>query len=273
MAGLSISQAWEETKARIAADGKLLMAVAAATVLLPQAVVSVVGPPELLSGVRPAGGFNLLVFAAAFIGLIGQLAIVRLAVGPATSVGDSIAHGARRFLPALGALFLLFVLMFLITIPIVLLLVGVSDLESAAAGNPTGAVSLAALIIVVIGILIGSRFLMIMPVAASESGGPIHIIKRSWNLVKGHYLKLVAFVLLLVIAVVVLTLAVQFGAGAVIGLVFDISPFSAGALIYGLLFGALQAFYAVIISVLLARIYLQLTGGELERVSVPTSGT
>ena len=54
---------------------------------------------------------------------------------------------------------------------------------------------------------------------------------------------------------------------------FVISACVAGALIYGLLFGALQAFYAIIMSVLLARIYLQLGGGEVETVSVPSSGT
>lgn len=272
MAGLSISQAWEETKARITADGKLLMAVAAATVLLPQAIVSVIGPPELLSGVRPPGAFNLLVFAAALIGVIGQLAIIRLAIGPATSVGEAIAHGARRFVWAILALLLLVVLMFLITIPIVLLLVGVGDLEAVAAGTPSGAVTLAALVIVVLGILIGARFLMIMPVASAEPGGPIHILKRSWSLVSGHFLKLIAFVVLLVIVVVVLTLAVQFGAGAIISILFDIRPFSAGALLYGLLFGGLQAFYAIVISVLLARIYLQLSG-PADTVSVPSSGT
>lgn len=273
MAGLSISQAWEETKARIGEDGKLLMTVAAATVLLPQALVAVVGPPELLSGVRPAGWFNLLVFLAAFISLIGQLAIIRLAIGPATSVGEGIAHGARRFLPAFAALLMLGVLMFLITIPIILLMIGVGGIEAAASGAASGAVSLAALIIVILGILIGARFLMIMPVAAAEPGGPIHILKRSWALVKGHYLKLVAFVVLLVIAVLILTLAVQLGAGAIIGILFDIRPFSAGALLYGLIFGGLQAFYAVVISVLLARMYLQLTGPEVETVSVPSSGT
>lgn len=273
MAGLSISRAWDETKARIAADGKLMMAVAAALVLLPQTIVVLVGPPEMLSGATPGRGFNLLVFAAAMAGLVAQIAVVRLAIGPATSVGESIGHGARRLLPAFGALFLIACLLVLAAIPVVLLLVGVEALEAAAAGAPPAGVGLAMLVIVILAILIGARFLMIIPVASTEAGGPIRILKRSWELASGQYPRLVGFILLVVVVVLIFSLAVQLGAGTVVNLFFDISPFSVGALAYGLVFGAVQAAYSVVISVLLARIYLQLAGRDSLEVSVPSSGT
>lgn len=273
MAALSISQAWEETKARIAADGKLMMAVALALILLPQTIVALIGPPEALSGVKPAGWFNLLVFVATLATLVGQVAIARLAIGPATHVGGAIGHGARRLLPLFAAFVLLALGLFLIAIPLVLLVAGTGALDAAATGAPSGALGVAVLLLLVLAILIGARFLLIIPVAAAEPGGPIHLLKRSWALASGHYAKLIGFVILLLVVVAILSLAVQFGGGSLIQLFFDISPFSIGALLYGLLFGALQAVYAVGITVLLARMYLQLVGRDSIDVTVPKSGT
>ncbi len=254
-------------------DGKLMITVAAALILLPQAIVTLMAPPEMLSGESPPGWLNLAVFAAAMVGLVGQLAIIRLALGPATSVGEAVSHGARRFLPALVALLLLALAIAVLAIPLVMLFAGSEGLEAAASGAPSPMVATAALILVVLGVLLGARLLMVMPVAAAEEGGPIHVLRRSWSLAGGHYFKLVAFVLLILVAVLAISLAVQLGGGSVIALIFDVRPFSPGALLYGLLFGAAQAVYGVGISVLLARIYLQLSGGETAGVSVPKSGT
>ena len=50
--------------------------------------------------------------------MIGQLAIVRLAIGPSTTVGQAIAHGARRFPAALGALLIIIAALFVLLIPV-----------------------------------------------------------------------------------------------------------------------------------------------------------
>ena len=64
-----------------------LSAVALALILLPEIVVGVVSPPAVMAQ-SPSG--RLLAFAATFIGVIGQLAVVRLAIGPSTTVGEAI---------------------------------------------------------------------------------------------------------------------------------------------------------------------------------------
>ena len=51
------------------------------------------------------------------------------------------------------------------------------------------------------------------------------------------------------------------------------NPGSLAALILGLVTGVVQATYTVVISVMLARIYLQLAGRDGAQVSVPSSGT
>jgi hypothetical protein len=273
MASLSISRAWEETKARIAADGRLVAVVAAALLLLPQAIATVAAPPEMLSGERPPGWFNLMILIVAFLGLIGEIAIIALATGSRISVGEAMLLGLRRFLPALGAAFATALAVAIIAIPLLILVVGVSGLEMTENSTaPAQAVLTAALLVVVLGVLIGARMLMVLPVAASESGGPVRVLKRAWALGKGHYLRFLAFTVLIAIAALVVAYAAQVGIGSIIALLFAIKPMSIGALLYGLLFGTVQAVLAAIASVMLARIYVQVSG-DSPGVSVPKSGT
>ena len=98
MSALSISGAWEETKALLARDGRLFASVALALIVLPAAVMGVVDP-RVSQGDAAPGWFNLLIFVVSLISLAGQLALIRLAFGPSVTVGGAIGHGLRR-LPA-----------------------------------------------------------------------------------------------------------------------------------------------------------------------------
>jgi hypothetical protein len=274
MAALSISRAWDDTKARISGEGRLLATVAAALLLLPQAVVAVVAPPQELSGVAASSWVNLLVFIAALLGIIGQLAIIRLSQVSGMSVGEAISHGLRRFLPVLGAILLLSIGVFLVTLLLVLLLGGLQGVQDAEAGAMTTGVMLAALVIVLLALTIGPKFLMMMPVAAAERGGPIHILKRSWSLSNGHYFRLLAFIFLIVVAAIVVVIATQLVAGSVLVVLFgELRPLSVGALLYALLFASAQAAFAVVIAIMLARLYSQLAEDEALEVTVPNTGT
>lgn len=276
MAAISISRAWDETKARVGADGRLFTTVAAALLLVPQAIVAAIAPPEDLSGTAPAGWVNLLALLASVVGIVGQVAIIRLAQVPGTSVGEAISHGLRRLLPIIGAIILLVIAVFIVAIPLMLLLGGAVALEAVGSGttpaDPT--IVTAALLIVLLTILVAPKLLMMMPVATAERGGPLHILKRSWTLSNGHYLRLLGFMLLIVVAAIVVVLAVQVVLGAaLLAILGNLEPLSVGALVYALLFGAAQAAFAVIISIMLARLYLQLAGRDQAEVSVPSSGT
>lgn len=274
MAALSISRAWDETKETVAVDGRLMMIVAAALLLLPQALIATITPPEQLSGVEISGAAGLLPFVAALIGMVGQIAIIRLALVRSISVGEAVNHGLKRFGPVLLAVLLVLLAMCIILIPLAMVLglgstISVDDPEA----MTQGALAAAGLI-AVFAILISPLFLMMMPVATAEAGGPIHILKRSWSLGASHYLRLLGFMLLILVAALVIVLATEFIFGSVLRIVFgDLEPLSFGALLYGLLFGALQAAFAVVMSVMLAKIYVQLSGREGIDVSVPKSGT
>lgn len=271
MASLSISKAWDETRAILARDGKLLVSVALAMIVLPAAILGLLNPP--LSNEAPAGWIQVLSLIIALVGIAGQIAVIRLALGSQTIVKDAIAHGFKRLLPVFAALLIFALTVALILLPLFLLLAGGDALQAAAAGTITPAAARGALIVAVIVVLLTARFQLITPVGTAEPIGPIKILKRSWELSKGHYWRLLAFVFLtlLLVTIVVLYLGQIMGAVLVGTLIGKISQFSLGALVAGLISGIAQGAFTTVISVMIARIYTQLAGSAVE-ASVPHSG-
>lgn len=273
MAKLSISRAWDETREIFRRDGGLLVSVALALIVLPEVVVGLVDP-RTGSAEASAGIVQLLRFIAGLVTLIGQLALIRLALGPSTTVGDAIGHGAKRFLPALGAIVLLFVLLAIIVFPLVViaaLLSGV-DVTQMSGAKPSGPAALLMLLVVILALALSVRFTLVSPIASAEQIGPIDIVKRSWNLTKGHYWRVLGLVLLLLVAAIVLLFAAGIIGGILARLISqDIEPFSVAALLVALLAGIAQGAFSVLASVMLARVYAQLAGHDAE-ASVPSSG-
>ncbi len=273
MASLSISRAWDETKDRIRRDGKLYMVVAAALIALPGLIVGVIDPVATRSPGSITSG--LLLFVSSLLGLVGQLAIIRMAIGSAVSVGEAIGHGARRMPIYFVAAILVIVgfLLALIPFAVVMYAAGVPvENETALARSPTGMILLLLYFLFVL--FVGVRLLMSSPVASEESAGPIEILRRSWRLTEGHWWRLFGFIVLFLIAAGITISVVDWGAGLVaIGLLGDIEPMSAAALFVAVIASILNAVVTVVLAVMLARIYLQLAGRESVDVSVPKSGT
>lgn len=275
MSKLSISTAWDESKQRLASDGRLLATVALAMVALPSAISALVNPNSGMAGNDGSPGIIFVVFVMSLIALVGQLAIIRLAIGPSVSVGDAIGHAARRALPYIGSVILLAIVFLIVAVPIVLILVvlGVS-FEQREAPLPAGA-WIAVLLFIAILLYTAVRMLMTSSVASAESAGPVKILKRSWELTSGHTGRLLAFLLMFLIGLIVVLSAVGIMSGLLVqSLMGDIEPLSAAALVMGLIQGLLSAAATTVFAVMLARIYVQLSGsaGGAE-VTVPSSGT
>jgi hypothetical protein len=269
---LSISRAWDQTRDIFRRDGGLITAVALALIVLPEVVVGIIAPPEG-STAEPTAGAQILRLVAGLISLVGQLSIIRLALGPSTTVGAAISHGLRRFPSTLGAFALLIVLMGIVLIPaaaILSILMGV-DL-SQLSQTPTPGMSLLILIILFIGAVISVRFTLLAPVGSAEELGPLGIFKRAWRLTSGHFWRLLGLVVLLLIAVIVLILTASVIGGLLARLVGgDVTAFSVGALIISLVAGAAQGAFSILASVMLARVYAQVAGRDAE-ASVPSTG-
>lgn len=271
MRSLSISAAWEETRAILARDGGLLMTVALALVALPSAVSNLVNPNGMSSSATP-WWVDLVAFLCSVIALAGQLSLVRLAIGPSITVGAAIAHGLRRMPIYFVAVLMLVLALFLLAIPCVILLGALGVPLTAKPIPVTMPVVLVSLLFVALILFFAVRLLMSSPVASAEDVGPVAILRRSWILTAGHWWPLFGFLLIFVIAALILLMAVGSAVGAVVILLMGpVQPMSAGALIVALVQALISAGITTLFAVMLARIYLQLTGGAAQ-ASVPSSG-
>lgn len=273
MAELSISKAWDESRDILARNGKLLGAVAAAMVLLPQVVVGVV-TGQAASASSPGLAAIILIVIAAIIGIVGQLAIARLALGTKVSVGESIGHGLRRSPAFIGALLLIIlgVVAFFIVAGTILIAVGAVD-GTVTQPRPRD-VMVILLVLLLPMLFIAVRLLPTVPVATAEARGPLGILTRSWALTRGHFGRLLGFILMFLVAALITAVAVGAVGGTLTALLFgSTEPFTLGALVISLLMGLLQAALIVVYVVMIARIYVQLAGDGAAEASVPTSGS
>jgi len=270
---LSISRAWDETRNIFSRDGGLITSVVLALIVLPEVVVGII-EPQVTAGSEPSATVQILRLIAGLISFVGQLAIIRLALGPSTTVGDAIQHGLRRFPSAIGAVLILMLGLVIFLVPVIFILGAVFGVNvMKLSGQPTGTAALLVLIVSLLILAISVRFTLVSPVASAEHIGPIKIIRRSWDLTAGNFWRLLGFVALLLIA----TMALLISAGVIGGLLArlvspEIEPFSVGALLVALAGGIAQGVFSVIAALMLARIYSQVAGRDVQ-ASVPSSGT
>jgi hypothetical protein len=274
MSHLSISAAWEETKVILARDGKLFASVALALVALPVAVTGLVNPTG--GGDRDAALWtDVLVIIASLVALSGQLALIRLALGPSITVGGAIAHGIRRtpvyFLAAvmiIGGL-----LIAAIPFGVVLAAMGVTMNPDTGTVPSSPGLYLVAIVYFALACFFGVRMVMASTAASAEPIGSIAIIKRSWRLTSGHWWKLFGFLVAFIIGAGVLLLALATALTTLLTFEFGaVTAMSASALAIALAQALANALISTVFAVMLARIYAQLAGRDVQ-ASVPSSGT
>lgn len=261
MSAISISSAWDDTKALLARDGRLFASVALALIVLPAVVMGVVDP-RVNAGDSAPVWFNVLIVVISLISLAGQLALIRLALGPSVTVAGSISHGFGRVLRYILALILLFLGTIAITLPFAFAAVAMGmSIEPGAAAPVTGPFLLLILVYLIAILVLGTRFLMAMPVASVEQEGPLGLLKRSWALTSGHWAKLFGFLIIFLIGAAVVLLSVQVVVGSLTALMFGArGPMSLAALIESLVQAVATGIFSVLFTLMLARIYVQLSG-------------
>ena len=261
MRHLSISAAWDESKAILAHDGRLLMTVALALVALPSVVNGLLNPAGMTGNSAP--WHELVAFLASIIALAGQLALIRLALGPSITVGGAVAHGFARLPIYFVAVLLLVIALFLIAIPSVLLLAALGVPLDAKPLQMSAPVGLIALVYLAIAMFLGVRLILSPAVASAENAGPIAILKRSWQLTGGQFWQLLGFLLVFLVGSIILLIAVGSAFGVAISLLLGaIQPMSVAALVLALVQALVSTAISTVFAVMIARIYLQLAGGR-----------
>lgn len=267
MGKLSLSRAWDETKAVLARDGRLFLWVALALFVLPGVILNV-SVPEARAGDMPAPGVWLAIgLVAILVSLVGQLSVIRLGMGPHISVGEAIAHGAKRLLPYIAA-----VLIWII--PLMIAGLVLFELMGPKSAHPRPGAAIGLLVLTALGFYIAVRLLVASAVASAEQRGPIGILQRSWRLTHGNWWRLFAFLLLFGIGAFVLLIAVQSVMTLIAQMVLGgIGPLTLGGLVVAVVSQLVSASISIVFFVMIARIYVQLAGGGEAQSSVPSSGT
>jgi hypothetical protein len=280
MPPLSISQAWEETKELLARDGRLLGTVGLALFVLPLAVMGAFVPGGVGTATMSAveGSSALLILLVAMVLLVilvGQLAITRLAIGPSTTVGGAISQAARKLASYFATGLIVGAALMIVLFIGALLVAATVELpatEEQMAQSP--GVVLAVVLMFAVYLFLVTRIISIAAaVAVSEAAGPIGIIRRAWALTSGHFWRLFGFILLFMVVTGVAILALSSVVGTGLELfVGAIEPISASALILAIVDGLANGAMMLIFALMLARIYVQLSGGGAVQPSVPRSG-
>ena len=266
MLKLSLSRAWDETKAVLARDGRLFLAVALAMFVLPGLILNVSMPDSEPGKFPPPGPWMIVGTVAVLVSLVGQLAVIRLAMEPHVSVGEAIVHGAMRLLSYLAA-----ALMWIVPIMVLgSLLYGVLLANSE---HPSMIAALALIVLTVAGVYLGIRMMLSSAVASAEPIGPFAILRRSWQLSTGNWWRLFVFLLLFGVGALALLLAVDSIAALLVRMVAtDAGPRSLGGLIISIVSQLVSALLSVGFFVMLARLYVQ-RADPVAQPSVPNSGT
>ena len=270
MRGLSISAAWDESRAILARDGRLLMTVALALVAFPSAVNNLINPAG--TGTASPLWVDAVTFVVTLLTLTGQLALIRLAIGPSITVGGAISHGFQRLPAYCLVVVILLVGLFLLALPCAVVLAVLGVPLEARPLQLTPAATVVLLIYLAIAVYFAVRLVLSSAIASAEDAGPIAILRRSWRLTGGNWWTLFGFLMIFVVGAIVLLVAIGSAAGVIVNLlVGTVQPMSAAALLVALVQAVVSAAITSLFSVMLARIYLQLAGSDIH-ASVPRSG-
>lgn len=279
MSRLSISRAWDETRAVLARDGRLLVTVALALLVLPAVIVGAIIPGGVGAAMYIAlQGQSLLDFVLLFVVvvvmLVGQLAVTRLAIGPSISVGGAIAHACRRLPVYVGAGLIVGAAM-LVALIIIAIVVGVSAgpsvSEQQLASSP--GVAIAVLVMLAVYLFLLARVIsQAAAVASAEHLGIIGTLRRSWALTAGHFWGLFGFLAAFFIGTGILVFAIGTVAAVVAQLLLGrLDPMAASTLVVAVVDGVTSGAVTLVLWVMLARIYVQLASAAVQP-SVPSSG-
>ena len=279
MKKLSISTAWDMSRDQLAKHGSLYFTIMGALVMLPVALQTTIAPATAEDG--GGIGFTLLLLATSILSVIAMVSVASLAVGSEDRVGAAIRRGAIRFLPAMAAGLLWGLPMILLLFFLFGWTLGPENMELIASGsddvtpdmidtdsaNPIGS-----LLILVLGFVLlwlGTRLGLVMPLAAAEDTGPVGLLTRSWALTKGHFWRIFATTLLLGVAYILIGGALSLIAGLFINLVASSEPMTVGAMLSGLVAGAIQAVFLTVFALMLVNIYRQLAATPAATASPP----
>jgi hypothetical protein len=270
---------WDRTMDVLRGRGGILAQLAALFLFVPGVVSAIVS--SLVTPATPLAAVASLVSIAASVLLIaGVLAITAVASDPAVDTARAIRIAGARLLPALGAIALIGVALFVVLIPIMLLIV-----QSGATVDPTNGTfsfarasgdalnlaGIAALLAMIAGLWLTAKLVPLFAVIVNERRG-IGAFARSFRLTRGSALRLVGVVILYGIVVIVAMIAASSVTGVVARLLLGPDAAVGVGVAVGIVSSALTALVTVVQTVFYTRFYVAACEREAPAADVGAAG-
>lgn len=257
--GVSIGTAWTEAAAFVRREKKLLAPLVLALMVVPATVSQLVQPANPFAGPDGFHPWMAIALIALLAGLVGQMAVSRLAMGWNGSLGEAILLAVKRLPTVIAAFILFFVCLALVLIPIIVVLM--------LAGGAGGTAKLANLVTLLTVFGAAPRILLAPALAMDRGLGPWKLVKATWQATRAHYWRLLGFFLLFLAASLIFAMA----AASVVGTLATLAlgpaePMSVARLVVALAGGVVQGGVATIYAAMIGRIVTRI-------VDQSTSGT
>ena len=262
MSRLSISAAWDETRAFLTRESRLVVPVALAFNVLP-AVAGAMVAPAAMSLTVPRPGMFAVALAVTVARLLGLMVITRLALGTRDRLAATIGAAARRLPPLLALIMLVVLAASVVAAPLMLPLV------QSPADPPAGArLGLAAVGLLMLALF--ARLSLSVAVAVCGPGGPLAIARKSLALTRGNFWRLLGTILLLLVTMAILGKVAQLVVGSLVVMAFGRpGAWTVSRLLILLAMQLVEVAVSVVLFVLLARLYAQ----RVLATHVPSSGS
>jgi hypothetical protein len=197
--------------------------------------------------------FTPWALGSTLVGLVGTLAINALVLVPGISVAEALSRAGQRFGVAVATLMLVALAMLAAMVPLMVL------------GMLAGKAGLALAMLMLAGLLgyLSIRMTMMNIVVAAEAVGPWEAIARSWALTSGHFIKLLGFAMLTLLATMMVSVAVSLAGGVVAILIGKLMAMPQIAhMIIAILAALLNSVLSMVLLVMIVFLYYQLAGSR-----------
>jgi len=257
---VSIGTAYSEAAAFVAREKKLLAPLVLALMVVPATISQLMQPVTPLADAAGMRSWMVIALLALLIGLVGQMAVNRLAMGSDRSLGGTIGLALRRLPAALGAFILFFFLLSLVLIPLIVVM-SLASGGATPAGQAPGGFSVVTVLIVFAAV---PRILLAPAIAMDQPLGPWRLVKATWNATRGQYWRLLGFFVLFLAASLIFAMAVSAVVGSLATLALGKpEPLSVSRLVVALAGGLVQGVIATLYAAMIGRLVVQLPRGSI----------
>jgi hypothetical protein len=257
MRGVSISTVWDDVRTFIGRERGLIFPVGFATFGVALLIMMMVVPTPS-GGKVPVGPWTIWMIPLGLLLQLGYLTISAIALRPGISVREAIEAGLRRLPMAIVILFLLglICLAILIASSFIVGLIG----RAGSMALPQ-MVALASVTAVIPMIWVAVRFVLVWPLLIDRGTGPMETLRYSFQMTKGHAWKIAGVFMITGLVYMLLTAAVQVGAGTVLMLIARaLGRPAMGLVLTDVLVSGAAAAYASVWTIFIAALYGRMSG-------------